>query len=169
VRRGWFKIVIMPTNPSDGDDRDFFRIASGASALAFGLLAAMVYSVTPVASGVSFHLGPGTGIAFVAGAVVAWLYWRLLRGLGSKDGQKPAKSRKFFICSIALLVGAFLLFCYPLKFVPPAKRGDVAFGLALAVAFLSVVAFLLWKTVKFLNADSDRTDKEDRAGPASSR
>lgn len=155
----------MPTNPSDGDDRDFFRIASGASALAFGLLAAMVYSVTPVASGVSFHLDLGTGIAFVAGAVVAWLYWRLLRGLGSKDGQKPAKSRKFFICSIALLAGAFLLFCYPLKFVPPAKRGDVAFGLALAVLVLSVVGFLFWMAVKFLKADSDRTENDDGGPP----
>lgn len=152
---------MTPPSPPDGDDRDFFRIASGASALAFGLLAAMVYSVTPVASGVSFHFDIGTGISFVAGAAVAWFYWRLLRGLGSKDGKKPAKSRKFFICSAVLLAGAFLLFCYPLKFVPPAKRGDVAFGLVLAVLALSVVGFLFWMAVKFLKADSDRADKVD--------
>lgn len=152
---------MMPPCPPDGDDRDFFRIASGASALAFGLLAAMVYSVTPVASGVSFHVDPGTGIAFVVGALVAWFYWRLLRGMGGRDGTKPAKSRKFFLCSLALLAGAILLFCYPLKFVPASKRGEIAFGLALAVLVLSIVGFLFWMAVKFLKADSDRTDKVD--------
>lgn len=156
---------MTPPSPPDGDDRDFFRIASGASALAFGLLAAMVYSVTPVASGVSFHFDIGTGISFVAGAAVAWFYWRLLRGLGSKDGKKPAKSRKFFIFSIALLAGAFLLFCYPLTFVPVSKRGEIAFGLVLAVLVLSVVGFLFWMAVKFLKADSDRTENDDGGPP----
>lgn len=155
---------MTPPSPPDGDDRDFFRIASGASALAFGLLAAMVYSVTPVASGVSFHVDRGTGLAFLVGALVAWSYWRLVRRMGSNDGKKPAKSRKFYIFSIALLAGAILLFCYPLKFVPSAKRGEVAFGLALAVLALSVVGFLFWMTVKFLKADSDRTEKMDDDG-----
>ena len=90
---------------------------------------------------------------------------RGLRGLATKDGRKPAKSRKFFICSFALLAGALVLFFYPLKFVPPGKRGEVAFGLALAMGFLSVVAFLFWKTVKFLNADTDRTENEEDDGP----
>lgn len=155
----------MKQDQPPGDDRDFFRIVIGASSLAFGSLAAMVYSVTPVAAGVDFHLDWGTAVAFIAGAGVAWLYWRLLRGLATKDGRKPAKSRKFFICSFALLVGALLLFFYPLKFVPPGKRGEVAFGLVLAMVFLSVVAFLFWMTVKFLNADSDRTANEDDDGP----
>ena len=158
----------MKQDQPPGDDRDFFRIVTGASSLAFGSLAAMVYSVTPVAAGVRFDLDWGTPVAFVAGAAVSWFYWRLLRGLGTKDGRKPAKSRKFFICSFALLAGALLLFYYPLKFVPPGKRGEVAFGLALAMGFLSVVAFLFWKTVKFLNADTDRTENEEDDDPPSS-
>lgn len=50
----------------------------------------------------------------------------------------------------------------PIKLVPASKRGEIAFGLVLV---LSVVGFLFWMTIKFLKADSDRTENDDGGPP----
>ena len=76
--------------------------------------------------------------------------------------QVPQQRRKKFIAfSIGLVLVGIISFLYPLKFIAAEKRKDVFIGLALAMAVLSGVGFVMWKVRGFLEADLKRTEQEE--------
>ena len=92
--------------------------------------------------------------AFLVGAALASGYWWLVFRLGAgADG--PSSRRLLYIASGFLLLLAFAVFLYPLRFVSPEKRQDVLIGLAVAVAALSCVGFMIRTVVRMLEEEDD--------------
>ena len=80
-------------------------------------------------------------------------------------GAAPEQRRKRFILfSIGLAVVGVVSFLYPLKFVPAEKRRDVAVGLSLAIACITGVGCVMFKVKRFLDADEQQTEEEERQG-----
>jgi hypothetical protein len=60
------------------NQRDFFRIISISTALAFGVLAAFLYSIKDIGHDPGLEFSAGTVVAFVVAAVVGWGLWRIV-------------------------------------------------------------------------------------------
>jgi heme/copper-type cytochrome/quinol oxidase subunit 3 len=143
------------------NESGIFRIAGIGAALAFGAMVASLFALRSTAAGLVFEVNVMAVIAFVASAVVAWFYWRLVARMAT-DKSPELRKRKFVLFSIALLVMGVFAFAYPLRFIPPEKRADVFIGLALAITVLTGVGFVMGYVIKFLNADQKRAEEEDR-------
>ena len=138
-----------------------FRIAGVGAAVAFGAMVASLFALRSTTAGLTFELTVPGVLAFIASAVVAWFYWRLVARMAVEKSPEQRK-KKFVVFSIALLVVGVFAFAYPLRFIPPEKRADVFIGLALAVGVLTGVGFVMRQVIKFLNADQKHTEEEER-------
>ncbi len=136
-------------------NRDFFRIASFSTALALGCAAATVYSVKLGSAGITIELSWGTLVAFAAAAGVGVYYWRLI-----EKGRRSAR----WLDAVMILLG-LALFLYPVRFVAPEKKVDVAVGLVLAMIFLGTAGWLIWRCMRFF--DPGEPDKEPPVSPKS--
>jgi MFS family permease len=139
----------------------FKAVMVGSSALGAGALLASLTVVNVGPSGFEFHWNNWAIAAFVIGAVLAGGFWLLVFRLSARGGNEKKKHRRLMLLSGFLLLVAFGLFLYPLRFVTPERRNDVLIGLGVAVAVLSVVGFLLRTVVKWLEEESDETDPPD--------
>jgi hypothetical protein len=128
--------------------RDFFKIASLGTALGFGAAAASTASLRSSPVGFSFQLSAATFVAFMVGAAVALVYWKLV----------ASNSRAARRASLLIALAGVGLFLYPLRFVPAGNLLDLIIGLILATCALSLVGFLLWQVKRFLDTDSQQAD-----------
>lgn len=149
------------TQQTKDPDSTLFRIAGVGAALAFGAMVASLFAVRRGAAGLTFQVNTLVVIAFIASAVVAWFYWRLIARMAT-DKSPEQRKKKFVVFSIALLVVGVIAFLYPLTLIPADKRKDVFIGLALAVGVLTGVGFVMRQVIKFLNADQKQTEDEQR-------
>lgn len=140
-----------------------FRIVGLSTAVAFGAMVGSLFAVKNTPSGLAMELTVGAVVAFVAAGAVAWLYWRMVARLTTSvtPGAKPKFPPRFAAFSAALILIGFGAFLYPLRFVPDEKRTDVFVGLALAIAVLAGVGFVMWKVRNFLEADAKRSEDEE--------
>jgi hypothetical protein len=123
------------------------KIVSVSTALAFGCAVASVEALRFSDGGFSFKFSAGTVAAFVLGAVVGFIFWRL-----------AAKGRRgVWKGSLLMLVMGVGLFFYPMRFVPASVLPQVVIGFVGAVCALSVLGFLVWRVKRFLDADSQQT------------
>jgi hypothetical protein len=131
--------------PEAAFNRGLFGIVLFSTALALGGMAAAIQALHRSAAGFRFQISLGTLAAFAAGTAAGLLYWKL-----------AARSLLAVRLATAFLVlagvGAFL---YPLRFVPADKLADIAIGLAAATCAVSIIAFLLWRVKRFLDADDE--------------
>ena len=138
-----------------------FRIAGVGASLAFGVMVGTLFALKPVPDGLAFELNAAAIVAFIAAGIFAWLYWRMIERMALE--KVPAqRKRRFILFSVGLVLVGVVSFLYPLKFVPAEKRKDVFTGLALAVAVLSGVGFVMWKVRNFLEADLKRSEENER-------
>lgn len=149
---------LIPTNAvtlsaESKNERDFFRIASVSTALAFGAMVASVESLRRDAAGYSFQLSVGTAVAFAVGAAAGWLYWNLVARNAAR--RSTASLRAASLLLVLAGVGAFL---YPLRFVSPENLADILKGLALDTVALGLVGVILWRIKRFLDQDSATRD-----------
>jgi FtsH-binding integral membrane protein len=135
-----------PEGPDSRSTRDFLRIASASTALAFGCVAASMASLRGSAAGYSFEITVWTFVAFAVGALVAWWYWRLV-------AKNPRAARR---ASWLLALAGVGLFLYPLRYAQSDKLLEVAEGLGLAFCALAIVGWLLWRVKRFLDKDAER-------------
>jgi hypothetical protein len=98
----------------------------------------------------SFRISAKTLVAFVLGATLLYIYWRILLN----PSKAPRQKRLRVAASIALFIGGVVGFLYPLRFIAPNNYREVAAGLLAAFAGLSVVATLLLFCKRFLDKDS---------------
>lgn len=144
-----------------GGPKTIFRIAGAGASLAFGAMVATLFAVKPVPDGLTFVLNVPAVIAFVAAALVAWMYWRMVERMALE--KAPAQRRKkFVVFSIGLVLVGVVSFLYPMKFIPGEKRRDVFIGLALAIGCIGGVGFVMWKVRNFLEADLKHSEEEDQ-------
>jgi hypothetical protein len=138
--------------PGPNNEQFFFKIAGASTALGMGVLLASAQALKIDASGISFGLSGGTLAAFGVGAILGILPWKLASGR-SATGPMPWPFRASTALILLSGVGAFL---YPLRFVSAENLPEVLKGLAAAVCVLSLVAFLLWQIIGFLERDAAR-------------
>ena len=138
------------------------RVVIASSALGLGTLLASLTVLKQGEAGVQWHWSNYALPAFVLGAVVAALYWRLVFRLGAgEDGR--ASRLLLYSTSVILLLLAVAILLYPLRFVSAENRHDVLIGLAVAVCALSVVGFMLRSVVKMLEDEDDANPPSDDA------
>jgi hypothetical protein len=153
-----------PLHPRDPTER-ILRIATWSTVMAFGAMTSSSYSLRMAPAGFTFDFTLGSAAAFLIGAVVAWIYWRLVAMLRDAPEQdppvsKPARHRSpVGIVSAAVILGAIGLFLHPVKFVPPGKLKDVLIGLGLAFVVLCLVAIVVIKLIRLLEADEKRGEQ----------
>jgi hypothetical protein len=75
---------------TDKNERDLYRIMVFSTSLGFGVLAAFLYSMVDIKNDVRLVFTPGTVVAFVIGAGVGWLFWRVIRGLAAREQTKKS-------------------------------------------------------------------------------
>jgi uncharacterized membrane protein YedE/YeeE len=161
------------------DTRDFFWIVTVATALGFGAATASLYSLRHSGDGgLEFKFTAGTAVAFLAGAALAWGYWRLIvkrisRGQDRNipGGREAARDRLFFIVYSSIL-GLFGLGCllYPLRYVTHENLTPVIEGLVMAFVVVAAIGGALWGIARFIarldqrtaeDSDSIRTTESD--------
>ena len=127
------------------------RVAAVCTALCLGCAVASLQALAISGTQISFHFSFGTLAAFAAGFVAALLYW--------KFAIRDLKARHQKAAVLVMAVFGVAMFLYPLRFVPKEKRHEIAIGLGTAAIALSLVGFLLWRLMRFLNADADEADR----------
>jgi hypothetical protein len=138
-----------------------FRIAGLGRSVAFGVMVASLFALRSVPNGFTFELNAAAVISFIAAAVPAWFYWRLVARM-AVDKAPQQRKKKFIVFSVGLMLVGIVSFLYPLKFIPEEKRKDVFVGLTLAVACVTGVGVVMWKVKRFLDADLKRSEEEDQ-------
>lgn len=149
----------MQTEKPSGSSA-LFRIAGVGASLAFGVMVASLFAIKPVTEGLAFELNASVIISFIAAAVVAWFYWRMVARMAMARAPEQRR-KKFAAFSVGLLLVGIVSFLYPLKFIPAEKRKDVFIGLGLAIVVLSGVGGVMWKVRNFLEADLKRSESEE--------
>jgi len=126
------------------------RIMVLGSSLAAGFGTASLEALQP---NFSFRVSLKTLGAFIFGFATLYIYWRILFHPSKGPGWKWLR----ISASALLALGGVAAFLYPLRFITPGKRQDVAVGLAIAFCALLGVATLLFWCRRFLENDAERT------------
>jgi Sec-independent protein secretion pathway component TatC len=148
-------------NQNPGGTNPLFRLAGAGASIAFGAMVASLFALKSSPDGFSFELNIGAVLAFLIAAPFAWYYWRMVARMAVEKAPERRK-RKFVIFSIGIVIVGVFSFLYPLKFIPAEKRQDVFIGLTLAAACITGVGVVMWKVMKFLDADLKKTEQEER-------
>jgi len=140
------------------NERDIQRIIKVGTAIGFGCMIASLEALRSSSSGFSFQITARTFVVFLLGAAAMFPFWKIVFGLVSGNRQR---SRHVWGALLLLLVGigAFL---YPSRFVPTEKLRDMYIGLGLAVCALSLVAWLIITTGRFLEHQGEDSDKKKK-------
>ena len=146
-------LPLMGKTTSDSQ-RDFFRIVTISTAIGFAGVGGSLASLSSTPRGLIFTFGPGVVFAAVLGAVLGWLYWKLILRLSSADQNGRGNVRKFWYIGGAAVLLGIVAFLYPARFVARENMREVLEGLIMAFAVLAFVAFLFWRAVRFFNEDS---------------
>lgn len=141
-----------------GRDRGFRTVMIGSSALGSGCLIASLTIVRSGPAGLDFAWSNWAVPAFIAGALIAVAFWRLVFRLAGGTTDEASARRKLHFASAGLMLVAFGAFLYPLRFVAPGRRSDVLIGLFIAILALSAVGMLIRTVVKWLEAEADQPD-----------
>jgi hypothetical protein len=131
----------------------FFRIASGATAFALGVLLAAVASLQRQTGGFRLHFGIPSLVAFAAGAALGWVYWRIVAP-GAAAPPRPGWVRP--VASLLLALVGICAFVYPVRFLPRESLPEVLLGLVLAALALATGGMFLWALKRFLDRDTQR-------------
>jgi hypothetical protein len=126
------------------------RVAQVSSALGLGTMTALIYSLRSVNPQVVLEGSVGSLVAFAGGAALAWMFWEsLLRPAGSNTGRVTL--------SLAMAITLLTLggFAFAMKDLKSTRFYEVVQGTLLAFALLSVLGFVLWKLIRFLEQDSN--------------
>jgi len=138
---------------------ELLRIAGVSTALALGFMAGSMQAFTRDAQGFQFRISVFTVLTFVAGAAVGWWYWRLvMKMITPAVSSAPRPTGKFTLFSVLLFLAAVGSYFYRLRFVPKGNMREVAEGLILAFLVIGMIAFAMWRVVRFL-------ERQDRNNP----
>jgi len=140
---------VEKTGSGSKKERDFLRIASLSTALAFGTVLGSMASLHKDASAFSFQFSGETLVGFAIGAAVGFLYWKLV-----SLSATLRTSLLLRVASVLLLLGSVGVFLYPLRFLSSEKLAEVWQGLAADAIVLSLLGVILWRIKRFLDRDS---------------
>ena len=119
------------------------RVAAASLIFGFACLAGTMESLRSGTAGFYFKVSTLTFVAAAIGAGFCLLCWKLML-IGRWPGRVGAA------LMIVSGVGSFL---YPIRFVRPEQRWQIAEGLAVAVCAISIGATMLWLLKRFFDRD----------------
>jgi hypothetical protein len=128
-----------------------------STAAAFGGMLASMGAVNKDAGGLNFSFHWSVPVLFATGAGLAFVFWRVV--FRFEGGSDDTKKRRLKQIAAALLVVAFTSFFYPLRMVDPERRREVIFGIVLALVVLSCFGWLIYQTIRFVEASSREEEK----------
>jgi len=149
------------------EDVLFRRLVTAASAAGMGGVVGSLATVRQGPHGFEFHWTALAIPGFVAGALIACLYWAMIFRFSARAGSQRGR-RWIAVASVLLMglaVGAFL---YPIRFIPEQKRGEVIIGLAAAVTVLGGIGYLIHTIVGWLEQDDAEAAEQERSEDPSS-
>lgn len=146
------------TNDNSHNDRGLVWVVQLSSALSLGTLAALLYSIKAVNPQIQFQPSLASLVAFALAAADSVLFWHVVFRLNSEEPGRqdaPHRRRKIWLAVLAAGLGLALVvaFVYPLKDFTEEKVFEVGLGALIALAFLSVLGFLFWRVVRYLESE----------------
>jgi hypothetical protein len=121
-----------------------------------GLMAGFLFSLKQVHPTIEFRFGWGTVAAFLITAAVSWKFCDVI---ARPDNNAQPGERRFVVRWMVGFIGLSSLgtiaaFAYSLRNVSSASRWEVIEGTGIALAVLSVGAWLIVKVFKFFEEQS---------------
>ncbi len=143
---------MKPTPPVEfaADPRFRWLVSAGSSASLGGMLASLAAVGLGTAGKLVFEPNAWMLPLFAIGAALGWMFWKLVWRAQAEN--TPAARRRLRLFAILLAVVAMGSFAYPLRFLQPARRFDVFFGLGLAVIVLTSMGVLIYKTIRWVES-----------------
>ena len=127
------------------------RFAQVGMALAFGFMGGSLEALTRDAEGMRFDLGVWTGIAFLVGAAIGWLYWEMAMKMNiDPEHSSPRARKRFIVVTVLLFAGGFASYLYRLRFVARSSSWDVAEGVILAFIVVGMIGLIMWRIGRYL-------------------
>ena len=132
------------------NQRDFFRIARVATAIAFGVTGGVLAGLAHSGSGIVLKFNFWVIPAVIAGVVVGWAYWSfILRRLVARQSGQLNKRFRFY--TILLVIGGLLCFFYPIRYAMKGNVSDVLEGILMAFFIVGIGGFFVWSVARMLN------------------
>ena len=135
----------------------FRRLLTISTALAFGGMLGSLGVASRDANGLRFSFHWSVPLLFLVGAGAAVWFWQLIFRFDS-GGDAHLRGRLKLVAGSLLLV-ALGCFLFPLRLVSPDKRMEVIFGMGFAFVVLSGMGWLIYQTIRWVEAAS-RAEEE---------
>ena len=150
---------VEPKNSLSG----LLQLAVVGTAFGFGVAVASLYSLKRTAGGLVLEFLPGTIPVFVLGAAAGWWFWKMVIRLNTPPAGQRAPDRgklvRFYV--VTLLVGV-AMFLYPIRFLKQDQHfSEVSLGVLFGFLAASVGGLFLWRTIRFLEADTERQARKE--------
>ena len=139
--------IPMPIDDSK-QSRDFEKLVMWASSFSIAVLAGFLASLKQVNPSIVFRFSVGSVIGFVGGGVLTALFLRIV--------LHGDKKRRALLVVAAAIASVVIYFLFGIKNTSRENRSDVAVGTVIAVMVLSLVAWVLWRLARFLEADQQQ-------------
>ncbi|MBM3870414.1 MAG: hypothetical protein FJ392_05535 [Verrucomicrobia bacterium] len=143
--------------PSPKSEHDFLRLVQWSGAGCLGLTAAFIQSLKSVNPTVRFDFSFFTMLAFAIVTGAAWYVAERVFFRARLAGRRPP-IKLVVGFTVLLSLGTLAGFVLALRGVSAEQRRDMAIGTLWAVMVLSVVGFVFWKVVQFLERDAAKTE-----------
>jgi branched-subunit amino acid ABC-type transport system permease component len=135
--------------------RDFERLITWSSALSVAVIAALLASLKQVNPSVQFRFSVGTVVGFFGAGALTVLFFRIVL---HRVRNQRSKHLLFALAGVSMVLGYF---AFGLREVSPEKRSDVMIGSLIAIAVLSLLGWVWWRVVRFLEADDAKNRNPD--------
>ena len=129
-------------------ERDFEKLVVWTSSFSIAVLAGFLASLKQVNPSIVFRFSAGTVIGFVGGGVLTALFLRIV--------LHGDKKRRALLVVAAAIASVVIYFLFGIKNTSRENRSDVTIGTVIAVTVLSLVAWVLWRLARFLEADQQQ-------------
>jgi len=135
-------------------DGFFLRLVSWSTAMAFAGMLGTLACMSRGANGkltyaLNLWILPWAALGFTAGLY----FWRLLWQAEAETNPAAPARQRLIRYSVAMGIGAFVSFVYPIRFVDPTRRTEVLLGLGLALTVLSFMGWLIFNAIRWVSAN----------------
>ena len=141
----------------------FKKVATFSATLGAAVMYGFLYSIRSVNPALEVRLGVFSGIAFVAGAAITWLYCRFI--FSESDEPDTSLTRRKIQWTLAYLavsaIGMLGSVALALRNVPSSKLNSVIIGASIAICVLSTGGFIIYRAIRFFEEDSERALREE--------
>lgn len=146
------------------NERDLQKVVKYSSAFCLALGAGFVASIKQINPTARFQIDIlSIAVTVLTGATVLG-GWKLVFGSGDADASdNKTRGRRIAAAAALFMLATIGAFAFALKDLSPEKRNQVATGALTGLAAVAVLGTVIWRLIRFLEADYQRgLDEEKR-------